>query len=158
MAPKLSYGPPSIESAQVLLAISSILRGTAMPDLAPMLVAVAIRMLQTLDAHKVEAPSGPYYFMRGKNENEPFGLLISSTKISLCLHGSHRFSQSSTSADRLHWIAMTITLALSVFRCVFRRQPIQSGSEIGIDTSSSVGTHALRKREHDTACITSCPE
>jgi hypothetical protein len=68
MAPKLSYGKPSVESAQVLLGISSILRGSAMPDLAPMLVAVAIRMLQTLDAHKQEAPGSPYYFARKERE------------------------------------------------------------------------------------------
>jgi hypothetical protein len=68
MVPKLSYGPPSIESAQVLLGVASILRGSAMPDLAPMLVSVAIRMLQTLDAHKVEAPDGPYYHARKERE------------------------------------------------------------------------------------------
>lgn len=68
MAPKLSYGPPSIESAQVLLGVASILRGTPMPDLAPMLVAVAIRMLQTLDAHKVEALDGPHYAARKQRE------------------------------------------------------------------------------------------
>lgn len=68
MAPKLSYGPASIESAQVLLGIAMILRGSAMPDLSPMLVAVAIRMLQTLDAHKAEAPDGPYYATRKERE------------------------------------------------------------------------------------------
>ena len=52
IAPKLSYGKPSLESAQVLLGIASILRGTPIPDSAPMLVAVAIRMLQTLRTHK----------------------------------------------------------------------------------------------------------
>ena len=68
MAPKLSYGQPSIETAQVLLGIAGILRGSAMPDLAPMLVSVAVRMLQTLDAHKVELPGGPYYAARRERE------------------------------------------------------------------------------------------
>lgn len=68
MAPKLSYGQPSIESAQVLLGMASILRGTPMPDLVPMLVSVAVRMLQTLDAHKEETPDSPYYADRKDRE------------------------------------------------------------------------------------------
>ena len=55
MAPKLAFARASIGSAQVLLGLASILRGTAMPDQAPMLVAVAIRMLQDLNVHKQPA-------------------------------------------------------------------------------------------------------
>ena len=68
IAPKLSYGKASIASAQVLLGIASIFRGTPMPDAAPMLVAVAIRMLQTLDAHKEEMPNTLHYLERKERE------------------------------------------------------------------------------------------
>lgn len=54
LAPRLTYGEPSIESAQVLIGIASALRGTQMSDPASMLVAAAIRMLQHLDVHEEE--------------------------------------------------------------------------------------------------------
>ena len=52
LVPQLTYGKPSVARAQVLLCIASILRGTAMPEAAPMLVSAAIRMLQCLGIHR----------------------------------------------------------------------------------------------------------
>ena len=52
IAPRLTYGKPSIAGAQVLLGIASIFRGTPMPEPAPMLTTAAIRMLQDLEVHK----------------------------------------------------------------------------------------------------------
>ena len=68
VAPKLTYAKPSIGSAQVLLGIASILRGTAMPDPAPMLVSVAIRMLQDLDAQKEESREDTTFCVRKERE------------------------------------------------------------------------------------------
>ncbi|KAK3717962.1 hypothetical protein LTR37_005388 [Vermiconidia calcicola] len=64
VAPKLTYGRPSMECAQLLLGLAWILRGTPMPEPARMLVAGAIHMLQDLDAHGEEAPDSPEYAMR----------------------------------------------------------------------------------------------
>lgn len=53
VAPTLPYGKPSLATAQVLLAIAKLLRGTAMSDPARMFVGSAAHILQDLDAHKV---------------------------------------------------------------------------------------------------------
>ena len=64
VAPRLTFLKPSLPSAQVLLVLASVLRGTPMPDSAPMLVAVAIRMLQDLDAHREEQQDSSSYTER----------------------------------------------------------------------------------------------
>ena len=55
IAQKLTYDKPSLLSAQVLLSTAALLQGTALPDMASMLVASAIRMLQLLDVHRLNA-------------------------------------------------------------------------------------------------------
>ncbi len=48
---KLSYSKPTLETAQILLGLVSLLRSTAMPRPARMFVSVAVRILQDLGAH-----------------------------------------------------------------------------------------------------------
>jgi hypothetical protein len=61
VAPMLSYVKPSLESAQVLVGVASILRGTAMPQPSRMFISSAVRILQDMDAHKEEEPSSQYF-------------------------------------------------------------------------------------------------
>lgn len=68
-ASKLTYAKPTLESAQVLLGIACILRGTAMPDMVPMLTAAAVRMLQCCNVHHNESPNSPDYFLRSERMN-----------------------------------------------------------------------------------------
>jgi hypothetical protein len=59
VAPMLSYSKPSLETAQVLLGVASMLRTTAMPDPARMFVSSSVRILQDLDAHKEPDSKSP---------------------------------------------------------------------------------------------------
>ena len=52
VAPRLAYRKPSLDAAQVLLAIASVMRGSATPETARMFTASAVQMLQELDAHE----------------------------------------------------------------------------------------------------------
>jgi len=68
-APKLTYAEPKLDHAQVLLGIACILRGTAIPDIVPMLTATAIRILQCCDVHQEEVPGSPEYAHRHERMN-----------------------------------------------------------------------------------------
>ncbi|KAK5168971.1 uncharacterized protein LTR77_006280 [Saxophila tyrrhenica] len=61
VAPSLPYGKPSLDAAQVLLAIATVMRGTPMAESARMFVSSAAHILQNLDAHMEESADSPHY-------------------------------------------------------------------------------------------------
>lgn len=55
VAPRLAFAKPSVDTAEVLLALTAVMRGSATPETARMFTACAIHVLQELDAHNINS-------------------------------------------------------------------------------------------------------
>lgn len=55
VAPRLAFAKPSVDNAEVLLALVAVMRGSATPETARMFTACAVHVLQELGAHDVNS-------------------------------------------------------------------------------------------------------